>query len=202
MVPVRRQRRGARVPGVYNEERSRDAAYTMRAIPAASSPAGRDPTCRPAPPPEPRTASSAALDINDDRDRDDITEPTLRKLPIDNTEPKEPKLPMLAHDPTLATDSTEPREAMDRTLSVDHSDHLEPPDAMLMDPRCRQCSERATRMMPCRPGRRSRRSLLGGWSVLLTRVGARARSGRDATSDLDSGGNTTTVGEHDLRRVA
>jgi hypothetical protein len=176
--PTTARRSGA---GIYNEERSRDAVYTMRAIPAASSPAGRDPTCRPAPPREPRTASSAALDINDDRDSDDITEPTLRKLPIDNTEPKEPKLPMLAHDPTLATDSTEPREAMDRTLSVDHSDHLEPPDAMLMDPRCRQCSVRATRMMACRLGSRSRRPLLARWPVLLTCVeaGTPLRPGRN-----------------------
>ena len=112
------------------------------ATPATSGPVVGDGTQRLASAPEARTAWWARRDNIDHRDIDDSTDPALRKLPIENTEPNEPTLATLAHDPTLPTDNTDPREAMDRTLSLDHRDNVDPPDGMLMHSPCSGSSQR------------------------------------------------------------
>jgi hypothetical protein len=70
-----------------------------------------------------RTALRALLDIADQRDRAESTEPNEKADPMENAEQNEPIEPIEHAEPIEPIDKTEPLLPIERNESSDHNDH-------------------------------------------------------------------------------
>lgn len=94
--------------------------------------------------PAPSTPCHERQDIIERTEAAESTEATLRKLPIEKTDPAEPMEPMDRTDPTELMDRIEPLELMDRIDPSDRRDRMEEPPASVTPPSWRTRSRTAT----------------------------------------------------------